>query len=138
AKIEDRHRDFVIDGVPVATGVFAVGDSWACTNPSVGRGISIGHVHAVALRNLLRDGPLDDPRGMAERWHEVTQTTVEPWYQATLAFDRHRLGEIEAAIAGVPYETDDQSWEITQALSHGAMQDGELFRGFLRIAGVLA
>ena len=42
AKIEDRHRSFVVDGVPVATGVVALGDSWACTNPSVGRGASIG------------------------------------------------------------------------------------------------
>ena len=43
AKIEDRHRDFTVDGVPVATGVVAVADSWACTNPSLGRGASIGH-----------------------------------------------------------------------------------------------
>ena len=42
AKLEDRHRSFCVDGQPVATGVLAVGDSWACTNPSVGRGISIG------------------------------------------------------------------------------------------------
>src|SRR5439155_1200486 len=42
AKIEDRWRRFVIDGEPVATGVVAVGDSWACSNPSVGRGATIG------------------------------------------------------------------------------------------------
>ncbi len=36
AKIEDRHRSFVLDGRPVATGVVALADSWACTNP-VGR-----------------------------------------------------------------------------------------------------
>ena len=46
AKIEDRHRSFVLEAVPVATGVVALADSWACTNPSVGRGISIGTVHA--------------------------------------------------------------------------------------------
>src|SRR3954454_19353288 len=34
AKIEDRHRSFVVDDRPVATGVVALGDSWACTNPS--------------------------------------------------------------------------------------------------------
>ena len=31
--IEDRHRRFVVDGEPVATGLLAVGDAWACTNP---------------------------------------------------------------------------------------------------------
>ena len=53
-KIEDRHRDFVVDGRPVATGVVAVGDAWACTNPSRGRGASIGMLHALALRQTLR------------------------------------------------------------------------------------
>ena len=53
AKIEDRIRSLVVDGRPVATGVLTVGDSWACTNPSVGRGISIGMLHAVALRDTL-------------------------------------------------------------------------------------
>lgn len=38
AGIEDRYRRFVVDGVPVVTGLVAVGDAWACTNPSLGRG----------------------------------------------------------------------------------------------------
>src|SRR3954471_24901996 len=79
AKIEDRHRTFVIDGKPVATGVLALADSWACTNPSVGRGISIGAIHAVALRDLLRSQP-SDARELVVAWHEATLATVEPWY----------------------------------------------------------
>ena len=59
AKIEDRHRTFVPEGRPVATGVVALADSWACTNPSVGRGISIGTVHGAGLRDLLHDMPTD-------------------------------------------------------------------------------
>ena len=55
AKIEDRVRSLVVDGRPVATGVLTVGDAWACTNPSVGRGVSIGMLHAVALRDTLHD-----------------------------------------------------------------------------------
>src|SRR5690606_31952615 len=35
AGIEDRHRSLVVDGQPVATGIAAVGDSWAATNPSL-------------------------------------------------------------------------------------------------------
>jgi 2-polyprenyl-6-methoxyphenol hydroxylase-like FAD-dependent oxidoreductase len=138
AKIEDRHRSFVVDGSPVATGVLAVGDAWACTNPSVGRGMSIGLLHAVALRDFLRDAPFDQPDAVARDWHDVTQKTVEPWYRATLSFDRHRLREIEAEIAGETYETDDPSWEITQALQAGAMQDPEVFRAFLRIASLIS
>jgi 2-polyprenyl-6-methoxyphenol hydroxylase-like FAD-dependent oxidoreductase len=137
AKIEDRIRTFVVDGSPVATGVLPVADSWACTNPSVGRGCSIGLMHAVALRDLLRDTGLDDEVALATRWHDVTQQTVEPWYRATVEFDRHRLAEIEAGIEGKAYDPGDPEWEITQALQSAATQDGDLLRAFLKVAGVL-
>lgn len=75
AAVHDRHRTFWVDGAPVATGVMAVGDAWACTNPSVGRGASIGLLHAVALRDVLRDGPVDDPLALARCWEEVTAAT---------------------------------------------------------------
>ncbi|HEY1278778.1 MAG TPA: FAD-dependent oxidoreductase [Acidimicrobiales bacterium] len=134
AKIEDRHRDFVVDGTPVVTGLVAVGDSWACTNPSVGRGISIGVLHAVALRDLVRSHDLNDPLGVAKEWHDITIATVEPFFRSTLAFDRHRLAEIDAQIAGVPYEPDDPGWKLGQRLQAGVGADPELLRGFLKIA----
>ncbi len=56
AGLADRIRTFHVDGAPVATGVAAVADSWSCTNPAVGRGISIGLLHVLALRDTLRDG----------------------------------------------------------------------------------
>ena len=72
-KIEDRHRDFVVDGQPVATGVVAVGDAWACTNPSRGRGSSIGMMHSLVLRQTLRDVGLDDPYHFALAFEQATQ-----------------------------------------------------------------
>jgi flavin-dependent dehydrogenase len=138
AKIEDRHRSFVVDGVPVATGVVAVADAWACTNPSVGRGASIGFLHARALRDLLRTCPLGDSVGFATAWHDATMREVEPWYRDTLAFDRHRLAEIEAQARGERYETDDPGWEITQAMGHVGGQDPDVMRASIRIAGLLA
>ncbi|MFI5044962.1 MAG: FAD-dependent oxidoreductase, partial [Acidimicrobiales bacterium] len=136
AKIEDRHRSFVVDGRPVATGVAPVADSWACTNPSVGRGATIGLIHGQALRDLVRDHGLDDPVAFALAWHDLTTERVEPLYRDTLAFDRNRLAEIDAQIAGVPYETDDPGWGIGQALAGSS--DPELLRGFVEIAGLLA
>lgn len=138
AKIEDRHRRFVVDGQPVAAGVLAVGDAWACTNPSVGRGASIGLVHAVALRDLLRSGPVEDPVALALAWDEVTETVAGPWFRTTLWFDRHRLAEIDAQIEGRPYETDDPVWEFNQALGAAAFQDGELLRASLRMVSMLS
>ena len=78
AGIEDRSRRYVLDGMPVATGVVPVADSWACSNPSVGRGASIGLLHAVALRDLVRDGPLDYPLAFALAWDEVTELVAGP------------------------------------------------------------
>ncbi len=138
AKIEDRHRSFVVDGMPVATGVLAVADAWACTNPSLGRGASIGLMHAVALRDLLQVASIDFPMELVQRWHEVTTGTVGPYYRATLAFDRHRLAEIEAEMEGKTYDPGDPAYEMAQALASAAPKDPELFREFMKVVGVIA
>ena len=137
AKIEDRQRNYVVDGAPVATGVVSLADAWACTNPSLGRGISIGMVHAAALRSTLRNVPLDDPRALALQWDDVTNEHVEPLFADTLAFDRHRLAEIEATIEGRPYETDDPGWLLGRALESSITKDPDLLRGFMDIASLL-
>ncbi len=138
AKIEDRRRTFVVDGRPVATGVLAVGDSWACTNPSVGRGITIGLLHAIALRDLLREMPTTAARDLAVRWDELTAERVDPFVEDTLAFDRHRLAEMEAQIAGTAYETDDPSWAFGGALAASAGRDPDQLRHVLDIVNLNA
>ena len=138
AKIEDRYRRFVVDGEPVATGVVAVGDAWACTNPSLGRGLSIGLLHARSLRDLLREVPLTYAYKLALRWDEVTENVVGPLYRSTLAYDRHRLAELDADRAGDVYETDDPTWAITRAFSMAALADPDVLRGFLEVLSVLA
>ena len=140
AKIEDRVREYIVDGAPVVTGIVAVGDAWACTNPSVGRGATIGLMHAVALRDLLRDGAVDleDWAAFARRWAEITEATVAPVYHDTLSFDHHRLAQIDAQIAGRPYVTDDESWILGEALANGTGQSPELLRGVVDLANLLA
>jgi 2-polyprenyl-6-methoxyphenol hydroxylase-like FAD-dependent oxidoreductase len=129
AKLEDRIRDFAPGGNPVATGVVAVADSWSCTNPSLGRGASIGLLHAVALRDLL--GQAGDPWAVATGWAQATSEVVEPWYRATRAYDRHRLHEIQALIDGHPYETDDEFWLLNHGLEAAALQDADNIRAVL-------
>ena len=127
ARIEDRYRRYVVDGVPVVTGVLAVGDSWACTNPSVGRGASLALMHAVELRDLLRAQSLDDPAALALAWDERTEAGLAPWYRETLWGDRHRLAEIEADIRGEDYRPDDPDYEVTKAMAFGSIFDPSLF-----------
>jgi 2-polyprenyl-6-methoxyphenol hydroxylase-like FAD-dependent oxidoreductase len=137
ARLEDRYRGFVVDGNPVATGVVAVADSWACTNPSNGRGASIGMLHALTLRDQLRVVGLDDPAAFAEAFHAATAETVEPWYRATLTSDRHRLGEVEAGIRGVAYDPQDAAYQLEKALDTAFQQDPECVRASFDIRFVL-
>jgi flavin-dependent dehydrogenase len=137
AKIEDRIRTFAVDGRPVATGIAPVGDAWACTNPSVGRGASIGLMHAIALRDTIAEQGLDDDAAFAAAWHETTERVVRPYYDETLAFDRHRLAQMDAQIEGRTYETDDPGWQLGQALGAAAPMDPDLLRGSLDIAMIL-
>jgi 2-polyprenyl-6-methoxyphenol hydroxylase-like FAD-dependent oxidoreductase len=137
-RIEDCHRRYWSDGAPVATGVLAMGDAWACTNPSVGRGASIGMMHARCLRDVLAEVPAGDHVALARRWDAATLETVEPYYRDTLDFDRHRLAEIDAEIEGVPYETDDPDWHHGEAVRRGAAADPDLLRTYARLRCVFA
>jgi 2-polyprenyl-6-methoxyphenol hydroxylase-like FAD-dependent oxidoreductase len=129
AKIEDRIRDFAPGGKPVATGAVAVADSWSCTNPSLGRGASIGLLHALALRDHLRQD--EDPWALATSWQERTRDTVEPWFRTTRAYDAHRLQEINALMEGRPYETSDEFWLLNRGLEDAALLDGDNIRAVL-------
>jgi pimeloyl-ACP methyl ester carboxylesterase/2-polyprenyl-6-methoxyphenol hydroxylase-like FAD-dependent oxidoreductase len=138
AGLEDCIRRFVVDGEPVATGLVAVGDAWACTNPSIGRGASIGLLHSVALRDVLREVPTSEPDRLVREFDEVTERTVAPWYHATRAFDRHRLAEIDADIDGTPYQTPDPAWAMATALYASALHDPETLRAQTTIGSMLA
>ena len=138
AGIEDRHRNLMVDGTPVATGVVAAGDAWACSNPSVGRGASIGMLQATVLRDTIAATGLEDPWEFACSFHDATAEIVEPWYRDTLTADRHRLAEIDALIDGHDYRPADPGWEVSQALAAAAFKDPDCFRGFVSVAMVLS
>ncbi len=136
-KLEDRFRDFVVDGRPVATGVVGVGDSWAASNPAVGRGISIGMLHALVLRDTIREVGLDRPAAFASRFHQRTAETVEPWYRTTLAGDRDRLAEVDAGIRGAIAPAPGEDYRLVKAMLAAAPLNPECLRAALDIRSVL-
>jgi 2-polyprenyl-6-methoxyphenol hydroxylase-like FAD-dependent oxidoreductase len=138
AGIEDRRRELVVDSVPVVTGLLAVGDAWASTNPSLGRGASIGAMHACVLRDVLAKEGTSDPEALVLRFAAETAAAVAPYLDSTLSFDRHRLAEIEADVAGVRYEPADPAWAMTRALGAGARHDPVLVRALTAIASAQA
>ena len=137
ARLEDRYRGFVVDGQPVATGVVPLADSWACSNPAAGRGVSIGLLHAVTLRDELRAVGLADPAAFAAAFHAATAERVEPWYRATLTSDRHRLGEVEAGLRGAVYDSPDPAYQLEKAMDAAFGRDPECLRANMDIRFVL-
>ena len=134
AGITDRYHRFVAGGVPVATGFAAVGDAWACTNPSGGRGVSIGIIHAQLLRRTVRRH-LGDPAGFARAWDEGTDRQVAPFYRNQVSADRIRLAEMTALREGRPWSPPDSP--MTR-LVNAAAYDPDAFRAFLATVMCLA
>jgi len=135
--IVDRYRRFVVDGSPVATGFLSVADAWACTNPSAGRGLTVGFLHALRLRDALRDAP-DDPHALARRFDELTEADVTPWYDAQITADRIRFAEIEALREEreLPRPTDALGEDLL-ALFTTMAADPDLFRAGLEYIGTI-
>jgi len=139
AGILDQHRRFVVDDEPVATGFAAVGDAWACTNPSAGRGLSVGLLHAQHLRDVIRSS-IADPYAFAMEWDAVTEEAVAPWYWNQLAADQARLEQVAAVregraeavttIAPLPPQYEAAG----RAMSH----DADVLRAVLETIGCLA
>jgi len=129
--ILDRYRRLVVDGTPVATGVALVGDAWACTNPSQGRGMTLGLLHAKLLADVLRAHP-DNPRTFAEEFDAVTEAELTPWYRETVEEDRIRLGQIEALRHGLEARaaTGSMAWKLA-ALAGAMTADADAFRAIV-------
>ena len=127
----DRYRRLMRDGRPVATGVVPVADAWACTNPALGRGMTLGLMHARRLRDVVRTH-LNDPVRLSETWDAVTEAELTPWYRETVAENRGRLRELEALRNG---REPGRPTKLTEALNAALLtampHDADLFRVFL-------
>jgi 2-polyprenyl-6-methoxyphenol hydroxylase-like FAD-dependent oxidoreductase len=136
--IVDRYRRLAANGRPAATGVALVGDAWACTNPSLGRGMTLGLLHAVRLRDTAGTH-LDDPREFAEAWDTITEEELTPWYRDTVEEDRTRLAEIEALRHGVAYAPPAGSpAALRTALLSAAVRDADAYRALLATRNCLS
>jgi 2-polyprenyl-6-methoxyphenol hydroxylase-like FAD-dependent oxidoreductase len=135
--IVDRYRRFVVDGSPVVTGFLAVADAWSCTNPSAGRGLTVGFLHARCLRDVLRE-TAGRPRELAEEFDRRTEAEIAPWYHAQIAVDRARFAEMDALRAGrqPPPPTDDLGKGI-RSLFVSMPASPDLFRALMEYVGTI-
>lgn len=98
-----RSKTGVLPPCRTAPGIYfvSVGDSWACTNPSLGRGITIGLMHALGTVEVVRQH-LDNPLALMLAHDSMTETRVTPWYRDTIQIDRTRIARFNALIEGRP------------------------------------
>ena len=134
AGVLDRYRRFVVDGRPVATGFAAVGDAWACTNPSAGRGLSVGIIHAQVLRDALRKESTD-PVAFAHAYDAATEEVVAPFYWNQINADRRRIAEMTALRGNLEPPPPDP--RVTRFMT-AAMRDADVFRGLVETITCLA
>lgn len=130
AGVLDRYRRFVVNDRPTVTGLLAVADAWACTNPSAGRGLTVGMLHASLLPDLLAQHA-GDPDALARAWDAITEEQVAPFVREQAAEDRLRIAEMEAWRDGQPLPEPDAEEEL---LGSAAMKDAEVFRAMLDMA----
>src|SRR5258708_4563745 len=130
AGVLDRYRRFVVDGQPVVTGFAAVGDASACTNPSAGRGLSVGLLHAQVLRDVARRH-INNPGAFARDYDAETERQVGPFYRNQIAADRARIAEMNALDEGLPVPPPNP---VIARLLVAASRDADVFRGVFEIA----
>lgn len=133
---DDRRLGWVGADGPRLTGVVAVGDAWATTSPMLGRGATLGLLHAQALRDVL-DGWPDGSPTLAVRAEDEADRRIAPWVEASWSFTRHRAAQMAAEATDTAYETEDPAWVATTALLAGAWQDPVLARCASAVGGLL-
>ncbi|MFW3172502.1 FAD-dependent oxidoreductase [Geodermatophilus sp. CPCC 206100] len=134
AGVLDCYHRLVVDDAPVVTGYAPVGDAWACTNPSAGRGVSVGMVQAQQLRATAREH-LADPATFARAYDEATERAVTPFYRNQVSADQARIAEMDALREGrEPPPLDPRRAQLLAAAAH----DADAFRGLLEIITCVA
>lgn len=133
--VADRSRSFVVDGEPVVTGLLSIAYAAVCSNPSIGRGMSLGLMHTVLMRDVVREH-LDEPRELARNFSRRTASEIEPWHEETRRIDRDRMDEMQALADGHRARPTPEQ-KIGAALTTAAAVDLTVTRALAEVQGCL-
>lgn len=134
--VTDRKRMFLVDGQPVVTGMLSIGDAAACSNPSIGRGMTFALMHTVLLRDVVRQS-IEDPLELACDFGRRTESEMGPWYEATRQIDRSRIEEMRAIADGCEVEATPQR-SIVAAFAAAAQEDVTVARAWSEVMCCMA
>jgi 2-polyprenyl-6-methoxyphenol hydroxylase-like FAD-dependent oxidoreductase len=139
AGLHNTLRRLVVDGVPVATGLHAVGDTVCTTNPTLGRGLSLALSCAVDLADVI--GQHDENwTAQALALDGLVAAHVVPFYEDQAAIDYARLTMLRHAVSGGPPPERPAAMpsRVTYAqLRSAALFDPAAFRAFWKIMGMV-
>jgi 2-polyprenyl-6-methoxyphenol hydroxylase-like FAD-dependent oxidoreductase len=127
-------REFIVDGTPTVTGVVSLGDAWGFTNPSIGRGITLGLMHVVDMAPAIAEH-IDDPRQLAREWERRTGDRPAKWHASTVDFDRLRAPQVDAFMRGMddPSDPSDPSVAGPRAFASAAHYDPQVLEWFFEV-----
>jgi 2-polyprenyl-6-methoxyphenol hydroxylase-like FAD-dependent oxidoreductase len=107
SRIENRRRRLTLSNGPIAGGIVSIGDAALHTNPTLGRGISMGLCHAQHLADVAHFAP-DDPVSFVDAFSAWTDEHLGVWYDTQVAADANTLERLAAGLRNerlAPLET---------------------------------
>ena len=135
-------RPFVVDGLPVATGVVPVGDAVLCTNPLYGRGCATAFWGAHLMVAAIDAHP-DDPEAMLVAYDTALRAEIHPWYRASVEQDAEARRVAAALLAGddPDGDTSDERRFMRAVFRDGLLpalrRDPVVLRAFFRSLNLL-
>lgn len=131
-QLRNTRRSFVADERPVATGVMAIGDALAHTNPRFAWGLSFSLMQAFLLGRLLQQHA-NDVETLALEFHRATRDDIIAAYEAATATDAARQPYWTGKVANLVEPTEATLplfllWTLPAAGS----QDADIFRKAVR------
>ncbi len=103
SRIENRRRRLTTSDGPMAGGIVAIADAALHTNPTLGRGISMGLMHAQHLAEVAHLAS-DDPVGFVETFSAWTDDHLGIWYESQVVADATTLDRLAAGLRGERFE----------------------------------
>ncbi len=143
AGLLNRWRDYVPDGMPVATGVVPVGDAVLCTNPLYGRGCSVAFWGAHLMAQAVAAHP-GDPVAIMRAYDTALREEIVPWYRAGVEQDAEARRVAAALLAGEDPDgdTSDPRTFMRSVFREGLLPairtDAVVLRAFFRSLNLLA
>ena len=138
SRIENRRRRLTDSNGPIVGGVVVIGDAALHTNPTLGRGVSMGLCHAQHLAEVA-DGAADDPFEFANSFAMWTDDSLGVWFDTQVAADATTIERLAAGIRGERLAPPDQpAARFAAAAFLCAQRDEVVGRAVARLAHLFA